>query len=864
MAAGLSQQELADRSGLSIRAVRNMESGRTQWPYRDSLTRLADSLGLRGAARAGFLAAVPQRRLERRGRVIPRQLPARARYFTGRAAELAVLNRLLDDIDRDEPGTAVISAIGGTAGVGKTALALLWAHQVAGRFPDGQLYANLRGYDAGEPVPAEAVLAGFLRALGVPGPEIPADAEERAAAYRSLLADRRILVVLDNACQVEQVRPLLPASSSCVTLVTSRDSLPGLIARDGATPVMLDLLLMEDAVALLCELIGERVVAEPEAAARLAAFCCRLPLALRVAAELATSRPGHPLSVLAAELAERQRSLDLLGAGGDSRTAVREVFSWSLRQLEPATARAFALAALHPGADLDAYALAALTGSGHEQAGRMLRELARAHLVQAAGTSRYAMHDLLRAFGQELAAAEAGAIDADAALAGLLSYLQHGATAAMDTLYPAEAEHRPRATGPAGPLPPLAGEQQARAWLNAERETLIAAIGHAAGRGWPERAVNLACTIARYLDIGGFFAEAITVHDSAIRAAALAGDPHAEARALLNLADIQVRRSQYQDALRCYERALDLARLTGDQLAEYRELNGLARINRLQGRYSQAAVYYQQILDLGRAADDQYHQSNGLLGLGSVAIFTGRFEQAARHLVQAARIADAIGERILRAAALLNLGNLRILQGRYQQAADHLQECRAICRDAGDQVIAAYAICHLVQADLRRGLCRQPESEAQLREVLTRFGSSGNQNAQILALFCLGELQLRFGRYREAHESLEQAIVICDKTGALQERAETLSLIGEVFLATGEPAQARARLTDALALASQIGDLLQQAHAHRGLASAETALGNEVNGRRHREQALARYTELGIPEAGRLSGSPAGEPVPFC
>lgn len=272
-AAGLSQQEIADRSGLSIRAVRNMESGRTQWPYRDSLTRLADSLGLRGAARAGFLAAVPQRRLERRlvqpdpamaagvatddrGRVIPRQLPARARYFTGRAAELTVLNRLLDDIDRDEPGMAVISAIGGTAGVGKTALALLWAHQVAGRFPGGQLYANLRGYDAGEPIPAEAVLAGFLRALGVPGPEIPADAEERAAAYRSLLGDRRILVVLDNACQVEQVRPLLPASSSCVTLVTSRDSLSGLIARDGAIPVMLDLLLMEDAVALLCELIG--------------------------------------------------------------------------------------------------------------------------------------------------------------------------------------------------------------------------------------------------------------------------------------------------------------------------------------------------------------------------------------------------------------------------------------------------------------------------------------------------------------------------------------------------------------------------------------------------------------------------------
>jgi tetratricopeptide (TPR) repeat protein/transcriptional regulator with XRE-family HTH domain len=872
-AARLSQQDLADRSGLSIRAIRNMERGRTQWPYRDSLTRLADALGLEEPVRAEFLACVPRRRLALRSptadqaaadpgpgiyptgngnRVIPRQLPTSARPFTGRATELTALDQLLSHCGPDEPGTAIISAIGGTAGVGKTALALRWAHQVADRFPDGQLYVNLRGYDTGEPVRAETVQASFLRALGMPGPDIPAGAEERSAAYRSLLAGRKMLIVLDNACRVDQVRPLLPAGPSCVTLVTSRDSLAGLIARDGAIPVVLDLLPLTDAVGLLTELIGDRAAADPDATARLAICCCRLPLALRVAAELVTVHPQDPLAQLAAELASWQRSLDLLEAGGDDRTAIREVFSWSVRHLKPRTACAFALAALHPGTDLDAWALAAMAGTGYLQADRMLRELARAHLVQPTGDSRYGMHDLLRAFGRELCAADDAMIDTDAAVAGLLCYLQRGAAAAMDILHPVDAGQRPRPAGPTAGLPPATAEQQARTWLDTERETLIAAIRYAADHGRPIDAVNLADIIARYLDLGGFFTEAITVHSSAICAARLAGDPRAEARALLNLADIRVRRSQYEDALGCYQRARDLGRLAGDQLAGHRELNGLARINRLQGRYLEAAGYYQQILDLGRSSGNQHQQIVGLIGLGTTAIFTGQYQQATRWLEDAVGIAGTIGEQILRAAALLNMGNLRILQGRYQQAADHLQECRAICRDAGDQVIAAYALCHLVQADVRRGMYRQPESEAQLREVLTRFGNSGNQNAQILALFCLGELQLRFGRYREAHESLEQAIAICDKTGALQERAETLSLIGEVFLATGEPAQARARLTDALALASQIGDLLQQAHAHRGLANAETALSNEAIGRWHREQALGRYTALGIPEAGQL------------
>jgi transcriptional regulator with XRE-family HTH domain len=387
--AGLSQQELAERSGLSIRAISNLERARTRRPHPDTLSRLADALRLDDADALRLddkarreLAAAAGRRLARTvtvapedklppegaGLVVPQQLPGPVRHFIGRENELAALTELLGQ--PDAAGAAmVISAIGGTAGVGKTALALYWASQVAGRFPDGQLYVNLHGYAPGPPMPAADALTAFLRALGVPANDIPADVEERAAQYRGLLATRRILVMLDNAGEVEQVRPLLPGASHCSVVVTSRDSLAGLVARDGAQRIDLDLLSPADAVTLLRALIGERADADRAATKTLADMCCRLPLALRVAAELSASRPAMPISTLAAELTDQRRKLDLLEAGGDPRTAVRAVFSWSYQHLDDNAARTFRLLGLDPGADLDLYAAAALADATVEQTG---------------------------------------------------------------------------------------------------------------------------------------------------------------------------------------------------------------------------------------------------------------------------------------------------------------------------------------------------------------------------------------------------------------------------------------------------------------------------------------------------------------
>jgi len=385
----------------------------------------------------------------RGGSLPPQQLPPAARHFSGRSAELVALRRITD-----EPagtGWPAIIAVTGAAGVGKTALALRWAHEVAFRFPDGQLHADLRGYDPGSPVPPAEVLARFLRSLGMPGAEIPADQTERAARFRSLLTGQRVLVVLDNARSAEHIRPLLPATPGCAVVVTSRDSLAGLVVRDGAQRLDLDLLPLTDAVHLLRSLIGGRVDADPAAAQTLAVECARLPLALCAAAELAAACPAAPLAELVRQLSDRHQRLDLLDGGGDPRTALRAVFSWSYRHLDRDSARALRLLGLHPGIDIEPYAGAALMGTTVAQARRLLTALARAHLIRPVGPARYVMHDLLRMYAAELAIGCDS--DRQEALRRLLDHYVHVAPAAMEIASQAGLSRMPAEPAPAGPMP---------------------------------------------------------------------------------------------------------------------------------------------------------------------------------------------------------------------------------------------------------------------------------------------------------------------------------------------------------------------------------------------------------------------------
>jgi hypothetical protein len=369
-------------------------------------------------------------------RVVPRQLPADTDMFTGRDAALKTLDRLLDDQDESTPRPVVISAIAGTAGIGKTALAVHWAHRVADRFPDGHLYVNLRGFDpSGSPMePAEAV-RGFLDALQVSPQGIPASLEAQAGLYRSLLAGRRMLVLLDNARDADQVAPLLPGAPGCLVLVTSRNQLPGLVAAAGAHPVALDLLSRDEAVQLLARRLShDRVTAEPHATQELVTRCAGLPLALAIVAARAATHPEFPLAALADQLHEARDGLDGFD-GGDTATDARAVFSCSYHSLGTPAARLFRLLGLHPGPDVTAGAAASLAGHPVAQVRPLLAELARAHLVVEHAPSRYAFHDLLRAYAGELAHTQDTGTDRRAATHRMLDHYLHTAHGADLLLY---------------------------------------------------------------------------------------------------------------------------------------------------------------------------------------------------------------------------------------------------------------------------------------------------------------------------------------------------------------------------------------------------------------------------------------------
>ncbi|MFL6074508.1 MAG: AfsR/SARP family transcriptional regulator [Mycobacteriales bacterium] len=735
-------------------------------------------------------------------RPVPAQLPGDVPAFTGRQDELATLDRLLVKDGRDRSTAVVISAVSGTAGVGKTALAVHWAHQVADRFPDGQLYVNLRGYDPDQPMAPADALARFLEPLGVAGKSVPADLDERAARYRTEIAGRRMLVVLDNAATVEQVRPLLPGTPSAVVLVTSRDSLAGLVAMHGAHRLDLDLLDPAEALALLRRLVGQRVDLEPEAAATLADQCARLPLALRVAAELAVSRPATALADLADELRDQRRRLELLDAGGDPRAAVPAVFSWSLQHLSPDAARAFRLLGPHPGPDADAYATAALAGTGLERARRVLDTLARAHLAHPTTPGRYGMHDLLRAYATSLC--DDG--ETAAALGRLFDYHLYAAAAAMDALYPAESHRRPRVPAPGSPTPDLADPDTARSWLEAELPCLVTACAHMAAHGWPAHAVRLSAILYRHLD-GGYYTEALAIHAQARQAAGRLGDRAAEGLALLGLGTAHERLGRHGPATEHLQQALELYRQAGDQVGQARALTNLGNVEQRIGRYGDSADHHQQALARYQQAGDRTGEAHAYNNLGLVEQRLGRYAAAVEHHRQALALFRRSGDRTGEAYALDNLGNAEERQGRYAVAAGHHQQALDLCRQLG------------------------------------------NRAGEAWARYNLGVVHTSLGRPDQAVEYHRRTLEDFREIGDRYGEAWALNGLGEAARAVARPAEAVTRHLAALAAAVETGARDQVARAHAGLGHAHHALNRPARARQHYTLALDLYTELGMPEA---------------
>jgi tetratricopeptide (TPR) repeat protein len=712
----------------------------------------------------------------------PQQLPATVGHFTGRDAEIKALRELTDS-GAGSAGGPVIVVVCGTAGVGKTALALQWAHQVGHDFPDGRLYVDLRGYDDGDRVPAADALAAFLRALGVAGQDIPADAGERAAMYRSLLSGRRVLVVLDNAGDPEHIRPLLAGSDTAVTLVTSRDALAGLVSRNGAQRLEIGLLPHADAVELLRALAADRVDSEPEAAAELAARCCRLPLALRIAAELVASRPDVSLAALVEEMADEPRRLDLLGAGGDVGTAVRSVFSWSCRHLDPAAAQAFRLIGLHPGSDLDAHAAAALIGVDAGPARTLLDELTRAHLIHPVGSDHVGMHDLLRAYARELARSEAGE-HRQAAISRLLDHYLRTATAAMDTLYPTEATRRPALPRTEGILAPVDSPDAARRWLDRERATMVDIAAHAADHGHPGHATALAFTVERHLQLGLHLDQATALHGHALRAARAIGDRSAEATALTHLGFVAWLQNRFEAAAELQQQALALFEALGDWHGRSRSLHRLALVERKTGRFPQAIAHATRVLDLCRENENRLGQARALLALGVIERERGRDAPAAGHQHRAVALFEELGDPIGRSAAVKELGIIELNAGRLEPAAEHFRQAERLCVETGNASGQAEAMSQLGMVRLGLGDC--VSAAAAQERALAVFRRIADRHGESEALARLARVDMAAGRYLRAVEHGEAALEVARRIGARPLEAAILRDLAEAHAALGE------------------------------------------------------------------------------
>jgi DNA-binding SARP family transcriptional activator/tetratricopeptide (TPR) repeat protein len=642
----------------------------------------------------------------------PAQLPLDAPGFSGRREELSILRAMLpaksaapgetatqgsgqqdsgqqdsgqqDSGQQDSGQTVPIVVISGTAGTGKTALAIRFGHQVAKRFPGGQLYVNLRGLDPSTPPmePSEA-LRFFLDALGVPPHRIPPGTEARAALFRSLLDHRQMLIVLDNARNVAQVRPLLPGAPGSLVVVTSRNELTGLVAAEGAVPLTLDVLGDAEAYEMLARRLGQdRVAAEPAAADEIIAACARLPLALGIAVGRAAGRPKRPLTELAAELHDARGRLDALEAG-DAVTNVRAVLSWSYDQLSEPAARMFRLLGVHPGPDISLSAAASLAGMPRADAGAALRELTRTHMVAEYLPARFTFHDLLRAYAADQAERHDPEPERRAAAHRVLDHYLHTAMAASNRFSPLRSALQPAGPQP-GVLPAdLTDKDQAMTWFDAEAPVLLALIAYADANDFDTHAWQIPWTLGPFFNRRGRWQDYTSTQQTALAAATRLGDTLALAHAHHLLGHVQSQTGAYEEADPNFRRALDEFRELGDRANEAVVLNGLAGMLEKQERYPEALAVALDALRMLKAVGHWWTQATLENGVGWLYAHLGQYDRALTHCQRALSLHRDSGHRGGTADTLDSLGYVYLHLGDTAQAKAHYTRAIEAYREIG-------------------------------------------------------------------------------------------------------------------------------------------------------------------------------------
>ncbi|MFJ9893031.1 AfsR/SARP family transcriptional regulator [Streptomyces sp. NPDC091280] len=663
---------------------------------------------------------------------VPAQLPAALAVFVGREAELAEVAAL------PLGSTVVVSAVAGMAGVGKTAFAVHWARQVADRFPDGQLYLDLRGFDpVGLPVAPGQALRSLLESLGADVNGLPQDVDQLSARYRTLLSGRRVLVLLDNARDAAQVRPLLPGTPGCLVIVTSRNRLAGLVAMDGAHPLHLDVLTLAQARALLARRLGHhRVEAEAQAVEEIIARCARLPLALAVVAARVATRSAISMAAVAKELRESVTGLDVL-RDQDAAADVRAVFSWSYHALTTDAARLFRLLGLHPGPDITLPAAAGLAGLSAAHTQQLLSELIQAHLADETAPGRYASHDLLRAYAAELAETLEPPQEVAAARRRMFDHYLHtghnavaltGTARVLISLAPAADGVRAE---------DFAGDAaKANAWFAAEQAVLLALVEQAAAHHFDVHTWQLAWAMASHLHICGLWREQEAVHRAALDAALRLDDPVAQGHAHRGLGAAAPGLGNLADRRGHVERAVELFTRAGDMGACADAYRTLAWIVELQGDLEGALAAARRSLALYRSvcrgADDSRGQlriAAGLNGVGWSLILLGQYQQALDHCREALDLYRRLGDDLTAAHIHDSIGHAQYHLGQYEEAVASFRSALAIWRETIDASwLTADTLMGLGDAYLSLG--RADEARAAWRKGLDVAERLGHTDAE--------------------------------------------------------------------------------------------------------------------------------------
>jgi tetratricopeptide (TPR) repeat protein/transcriptional regulator with XRE-family HTH domain len=853
--AGLTQEELAEAARLSHRSISDLERGVNRTARRETARLLAEALHLTGAERSAFEAAARGSGLDDTPRTVPlspgtvaaatRTLPRDIASFTGREQELETVLTATTD-PAASAGTVGIFAIGGMAGIGKTALAVHAAHRLATRFPDGQIFLPLHGHTPGQqPVDPADALASLLETSGMAVQEIPSGLESRTRLWRDRLAGRRILLVLDDAVAHDQVRPLLPGTAGSLVLVTSRRHLTAL---EDARVISLDILPPADAADLLVRLAGRPELGTGDPAVReITRLCGYLPLAVGMVARQLHHHPAWTPDEQAADLAAARDRLQLIQA---ENLSVAAAFDLSYQSLSARERRAFRRLGLHPGAVIDTYAAAALDGSDLDGARRNLAGLYDHYLIAEPSRGRFRMHDLIAEHARLLAATDPVA-DREAATDRLLEYyLRTSRLASRHLVRRSAILPEGLAETPLVATPDIQALKEASAWMGAERANLYAVTAYAASHGRSWFAVAIPAAMHGYLRYSGTWDQALSAYRRALDLARGEGDWLAEANVLTDIGDIHRLSGNFESSMRSTTRAVDICRDHAHKIGEAHALTILGYAQHDTGDNRAAGESLSSALRIYAGGGDRFGEAGTLTYMGRMQIAIGDYQGALVGLTRALEVQRALGNRLQEAGVLNFLGSAQEAAGDHAAAAANQALSLTIHQEIGNKVGEAGALRDLGVSQQAVG--DYPAAVESFTRALEMHGDLGRRSMEAMDLYYLGTLHCVMREYDQAEAELAQVLKINRELGNRSGEAMVLNSMGELMSATGHPAQAQARHREALPLARATDSRPQEARALEGLGWCLIRQGEPNAAETFLQEALAIYERIGSPEARRL------------